>query len=95
MTYPLIGSSWQPVGWPDRLFVHGKLRLSSAYVEFKMQGEQLEPHQARIQRDLRERGCDAYTAYFTGNGQHVGIEGQEWVTYRLFMKQLIDATHVY
>src|SRR5262245_44342048 len=89
MTYPLIGSSWQPPGWPDRFIAHRSLHQGCAFVEFKLQGEKLEKMQVSRQVALRERGVHAYAAYFARDGSYVGVEGcDEWVQFSGFLEQL-------
>lgn len=60
MTFPIIGSRNAPVGWPDRIVIHAGLVV---FLELKIIGQDLEPHQAKMHERLRAAGANVDTAW--------------------------------
>jgi hypothetical protein len=77
MTYPLMGSEFQPPGWPDRYLCWGAVPaygLSGwhGFIEFKSRSGHVGPKQSRVLEDLRERGEQAWVCHvWTEHGDEI------------------------
>lgn len=98
VTYPLVGSSMQPPGWPDRyVATRGGW---CGFLEAKRLGGRLRPLQARRIRDLRQRGARVLVIQFSANFSRVQALGSwgdsetdsepdgEWLKYSEFGNHL-------
>jgi hypothetical protein len=59
LVLPIVGSTMQPAGWPDRYVAHRSLPTGSLWVECKVDERQLTTAQRLTLRDLGERGVPA------------------------------------
>ena len=95
LTYPLVGSAFQPQGWPDRYIAYyGPLGRFSGFVEFKAPKGVLRAPQREVITELRKRGATVLIARFNEDFSRLYVEGwsRDYVKFNEFLAVICDAS---
>lgn len=88
MTYPLVGSDWQPPGWPDRIVIHKKW---FGFLECKVNAAPLSPLQKRRCSELSKRGASVYVLRYRRDAMDLERADGTHVARVTNARELLDA----